>query len=192
MAVYTPGTEYTFHVAVVPGSPDVIHYFVMAAFDDGSADFARKCFQYLVPGGAFPFALATFTCTFQGIEDTLGIIDLVDSGWAFGAVAPATARVIGVALEFFDATRLFINVGQQSTGGFAVEADSRNNFVTFFDLARPGPGIVLYPVLPALRRRAGGQISHGDLFSTWCYVGPEGNLGHLFISNWICRTGRTP
>src|SRR5258708_12698687 len=121
MAVYTPGTEYTFHVAVVPWSPDVIHYFVMAAFDDGSADFASKCFQYLVPGGAFPFALAAFTCTFQGIEDTLGIIDLVDSGWAFGAVVPATARVIGVALEFFDPTPLFIHSAPQSTATFAAQ-----------------------------------------------------------------------
>src|SRR2546425_12883142 len=108
MAVYTPGTEYTFHVAVVPGSPDVIHYFVMAAFDDGSADFARKCFQDLVPGGAFPFALATFTCTFQGIEDTLGIIDPVDSGWGAGAGEPATAPVAGVALAVFEASPLCI------------------------------------------------------------------------------------
>src|SRR5258707_14262826 len=109
MAVYTPGTEYTFHVAVVPGSPDVIHYFVMAAFDDGRAGFSRKCFQYLVPGGAFPFALATFTCTFQGIEDTLGIIDLVDSGWGLCAVAPPTGRGIWGYLVFFDATRIVIN-----------------------------------------------------------------------------------
>src|SRR5260370_40654305 len=114
MAIYTPGTEYTFHVAVVPGSPDVIHYFVMAAFDDGSADFASKCFQYLVPGGAFPFALAAFSCTFQGIEDTLGIIDLVDSGSVFCAVQPAPAPAIGVVLRFFAGTPLFINVGHQS------------------------------------------------------------------------------
>src|SRR5260221_11796912 len=105
MAVYTPGTEYTFHVAVVPGSPDVIHYFVMAAFDDGSADFSSKCFQYLVPGGAFPFALAAFTCTFQGIEDTLGIIDLVDSGWAFGGISPRSAGGVGCCIAFFSGIR---------------------------------------------------------------------------------------
>src|SRR5258708_34570398 len=104
----------------------------MAGFDDGRADFASKCFQYLVPGGAFPFALAAFTCTFQGIEDTLGIIDLVDSGWAFGAVAPATARVVGVALVFFDATRLVITLSHQSTGGLADAPGSRKTIRTLF------------------------------------------------------------
>src|SRR6266700_3592069 len=102
---------------------------------------------------AFPFPLATFATTFQRVEDTFRIIDLVDGSRAFGAVTSATARVIGVALEFFDTTCFLVHVGHQTTGGFAVKADGGNDGIMLFDFARPGFGVVFYPVVPAFGRR---------------------------------------
>src|SRR5947209_19579906 len=123
MPIYAPGAQHTFHIAIVAWAPDMIHDLVTTVFNDGCADFGGECIQYLIPGGAFPFALATFATTFQWVEDTFGIIDLVDGSRAFSAVASPAARVIGIALEFFDTTGFLIHAGNQTTGVFAVKAD---------------------------------------------------------------------
>src|SRR5215471_13065082 len=136
MPVHSPCSKHAFHITIVAWSSDMIHDFVATVFDDGSSDFGGECIQYLIPGGAFPFALATFATTFQRVEDTFGIVDLVDGSRAFGAVPSTTAWVIGVALEFFNTTSLFVYVGQQTTGSFAVEADGGNDVIVPFDFAR--------------------------------------------------------
>src|SRR6266568_5590018 len=154
MPIYAPGAQPTFHIAIVAWAPDMIHDLIATVFDDGCADFGGECVQYLIPGGAFPFALATFPRTFQRVEDTFRIIDLVDGSRAFGAVTSATARVIGIALEFFDTTSFLVHVGHQTTGGFAVKADRGNDGIVPFNFARPGFGVVFYPVVPAFGWRA--------------------------------------
>src|SRR5207245_11426182 len=116
MPIYAPGTQHAFHVAIVPWATNMIHDLVATVFNDGCAYFGGECLQHLVPGGAFPFPLATFATTFQRVEDTFRIIDLVDVSRAFGAVTSATASVIGVALAFFISTCFFVIVCNQSTG----------------------------------------------------------------------------
>src|SRR6266571_3534243 len=150
MPIYTPCTKHTLHIAIVAWAPDMIHDLVSTVFDDGCADFSGECVQNLIPGGAFPFALATFPRTFQRVEDTFRIIDLVDGSRAFGAVASPAARVIGIALEFFDTTGFLIHVGHQTTGGFAVKADGGNDGIVPFNFARPGFSVVFDPVVPAV------------------------------------------
>src|SRR6266566_2129731 len=165
--VYTPGTQHALHVAIVPRSPDVIHDLVTMVLDNGCADFGGEGVQHLIPGGALPLTLAALACAFQGIEDALRVIDLVDGSRSLGAVASATAWMIRVALEFFDTACLLVYIGQQATGSFAVNADGGYDGVVLFDFAWPGFGIVFNPVMPALGWRTGGQVSHGHLFSAW-------------------------
>src|SRR6266568_29162 len=181
MPIYAPGTQHAFHVAIVPRAPDMIHDLVATVFNDSCADFGGECIQYLIPGGAFPFALATFACAFQGVEDAFGIIDLVDGSRAFGAVASSAAWMVGVALEFFDTTCFLIHISHQTTGGFAVKADGGNDGVVPFDFARPGFGVVFYPVMPAFGRWTRGQVSHGHLFTARCNVVLQRYLGHLSL-----------
>src|SRR5262245_15969313 len=152
--IYAPGTQHTLHIAIVARASDMIHDLVATVFDDGRADFGGECVQYLIPGGAFPFPLATFARPFQRVDDPFRIVDLVDGSRAFGAVPSATARVIGIALEFFDTTSLLVHVGHQTTGGFAVKADGGNDGIVPFDFTRPGFGVVFNPVVPAFGWRA--------------------------------------
>src|SRR5579884_2925538 len=115
MAVVTidaPCTQDTFHVTIVPRASNMIHDFITAVFHDGGANFTGKRVQYFVPGCTLPFAFATLAGTFQGIQDTFGIIDLVDGGGAFGAIAAAAAWMIGVALKFFNSPGFLIDVGK--------------------------------------------------------------------------------
>src|SRR5690348_16583689 len=127
VSIYTPCTQHALHVAIVSGSPDVIHDLVAPPFDDGGANFGGKGVQYLVPGDAFPPALAAPARAFQRVQDALWIVDLVDGGRTFGAIAPATARMVRIALQLLDAACLFIDIGQQSTGGLTVETDGGDN-----------------------------------------------------------------
>jgi hypothetical protein len=43
-------------------------------------------------------------------------LNLIDRGWALGAIATATARVPGIALKSPDLTRLFVDKAQQTAG----------------------------------------------------------------------------
>src|SRR5438105_3245474 len=154
MPIDAPCTKHTFHVAIVAWASDMIHDLVATVFDDGCTDFGGECIQYFVPSGAFPFALATFATTFQGVENAFWIIDLVDGCRPFGAVASSTARMIGVALKFFNTTSFLVHVGHQTTSSFAVKADGGNDAIVSFNFARPGFGVVFYPIVPTFGRRA--------------------------------------
>src|SRR5690348_11098810 len=153
VSIYTPCTQHALHVAIVSGSPNVIHDLVAPPFDDGGTNFGGKGIQHLIPGDALPPALAALAEALQRVQDAFWIIDLVDGGRTFGTVAPATARMIRVAFQFLDAARLFIDIGQQPAGGLTVETDGRDNLVMSLDFARPRLRIVFYPVVPAFRRR---------------------------------------
>src|SRR5258708_5242850 len=166
VSIYAPGASHTLHITTVSRSPDMIHHLVATPLDDSCANFAGECFQYLVPRGTLPFSFTAFACAFQRVEDALRVIDLVDSSRSLGAVAPAAARVIGIALEFFDTARPLIHVSHQATCGLAVEADGRNYRVVFFDFARPCFCIIFDPIVPAVRWWTRGQVSHGHLLST--------------------------
>src|ERR1017187_3368499 len=109
MPIHTPRAQYPLHVAVVPRSPDVIHHLIAPSLDKRGANFGGKGVQHFVPGRAFPLALATLTDTLQGIQDALRVMHLVDRRGTFGAVAPTTARMVGVALQLLDLPALFVH-----------------------------------------------------------------------------------
>ena len=92
--IHAPRAQHALHVAVVSWAPDVVHHLVAAVFDNGGANFGGEGVQRLVPGRALPLALAALARALQGIEDALRVVDLVDGGRAFGAVAPAAAGMV--------------------------------------------------------------------------------------------------
>ncbi len=181
VSIHAPRTQHALHVTIVSGPPHVVHHLVASPFDDGSTNFGGKGIQHFIPANALPLALAALTRALQGIQNALWIVDLVDGGRAFGAVAPTTARMIGVALQLLDAARLFIDIGQQPAGRLAVEADSGDNFVMPLHFARPRLRVVFYPVVPALRRRTRGQIAHGHRLARGGNMLFQGNLAHLLF-----------
>ncbi len=77
-------------------------------------DFVRRgdVVQHLVPRVAGPLAVAAFARAFEGVQDAVGVGDLVDGGGAFGAIAAAGSRVVGVAFEFAHLAVRLIHVGQ--------------------------------------------------------------------------------
>src|SRR5713101_6198120 len=108
------------------GTTHMIDDFVAPPLNQSRANPRSKVVEHLVPGDSLPFALAAFPGALEWIENTLGIVDLVEGRRAFSAIASAAARMRGIALEFADAAGLFIDVREQSAGGFAIETDRRD------------------------------------------------------------------
>src|SRR6266496_2086319 len=91
---------------------------------------------------------------FQRKQDPVRVGDLVQGGGSLGAVAPAGAGMLGIALELADGQGVAVDVGEQAAGGFAVEAGGRHQHG-----AAPDPlGVQVGPVVPALPGRDRGQM----------------------------------
>src|SRR5215470_1501080 len=146
MPIDSPGSQNPFHVAIVSRTPDMVHYLIPTVLYNCGANLASEGVQHFVPRCAFPLTFTAFASTFEWIENALWIIDLVDRRWSFGTVASTASWMIGVALEAFHSSRLFIHICQQTTGCFAIKADSRDNLIMLLNLARPGLCVVLDPV----------------------------------------------
>src|SRR5215469_11930544 len=84
------------------------------------------------------------------VEDAFGILHLVQGRGPLGAVSAAAARMLGVALELLDLEGLLVHVSEKPTGRLAVEADGRHQRVVPGHAARPGAGVELCPVAPAI------------------------------------------
>src|SRR6185503_16430256 len=125
--------------------------------DDRLADARGDVGHRLVPRDALPAVLAALPGALQRVEDAVGIVDLVEGRRPLRAVAPARARVLGVALELTNFERLAVHVGQQAAGRLAVEARRRHQHVVALDALRPRPRVELDPVVPALARRVGAE-----------------------------------
>src|SRR5207245_9967294 len=158
VAVDAPRVEDALQIdELVAGPTEVVHHLALAALDERLADPPRDVVEHLVPADALPLAAAPRSLAPQRREDALRVLDLVERGRALRAVAPAAARVHGVALELLDRERVLIDVGQQPAGRLAVEADRRDQRVAPRHLAGPRDRIELLPVAPALDRRIGGE-----------------------------------
>ena len=101
----------------------------------------------------FELTAAARTDALHWVEDALRIVDLVDGRWTLGAVAATRARVVGVAFYLADLVGVLVDVGDQATGGFAVEADGRYQRVVLHDPLGPRLGVEFLPIVPLLRRR---------------------------------------
>ncbi len=160
VAVNAPCLQDPLHVSVVPGPADVIHDFVPPSFEDQPAYLRRDLFQDALPGNSFPCAFASLSGSLQRIENAFGIVDLVDGGRAFGAVASPARGMVRISFHAPDRPRFLVYISKEAASGFAIEANRRNHGITLLDTARPGSGIVLDPVVPLARRR--GLLERGD------------------------------
>ena len=70
-----------------------------------------------------------------------------------------------IPLEFSDAERLRINIGQQATGRLAVKTRGGNKHRVLFDALRPGAGVQLNPIVPALLGR-----KRREVIATWSWI----------------------
>ncbi len=179
--IHAPRAQHALHVAIVSRSPDVVHHLVAAVLTNGGAYFGGESVQRLVPRRALPLALAALARALQGIQYALWIVDLVDGGRAFGAVAPATARMVRVALKLLDSPALLVDIGQQPTGRLAVEADRGDDLVVPLHFARPRLRIVLHPIAPPFRGRTRGQVAHHHRLAARGDVLFQRDLGHLTL-----------
>src|SRR5437016_4888043 len=100
MAINAPGVEHALVIdQLMPRTPHVIHDFILAAFLKSTANPGSQIIKNFVPGNALPFAFTAFTGAPQWIKDALWIIDLIDSGWAFGAIASPASGMRGIAFK---------------------------------------------------------------------------------------------
>src|SRR2546423_14852174 len=110
MTIDAPGREDPFRESVFAGTPDVIHDFVLAIFDDCLANARSEIVEHFVPTDAFPFSFATFPNTFQRIKNSIRIVYLVERRGAFGAITSAAARILWVAFKLLNLIRVFVDV----------------------------------------------------------------------------------
>src|SRR5207302_10114739 len=123
MSVDPPGLQRPIHDEVVAGTPHVIHDFITASLLDCSANTAAQLFQNFGPGGSRPLACSARATALHRVENAVRVVNLVDGGRAFGTQAAAAGRMLGIAFELIDLSSCLINVGEQSAGGLAVEAN---------------------------------------------------------------------
>ena len=86
MAIDTPGGQDALGITILARAANVVHDFVVTAFLERSPKAAGNITECLIPGDLLPFPLATFSRPFQGVENAIRIVDLVECGWALSAV----------------------------------------------------------------------------------------------------------
>ena len=101
------------------------------------------------------------SCRARRIREALGIIHLVEGRRTFGAVAAPAPRVSGIAFELLHPHLVLVDVGQQSAGRLAVEADGRDQGVMLLDFLGPLRGIVFGPIIPTIGWGIAGESSGG-------------------------------
>src|SRR5947209_2300569 len=122
VAVDAPGLQGAIHDEVVTRPSDVIHNFFAAALLKRLANAGAERFQHLVPRSTLPVSTSSRAGALHGIEDAIGIMNLIDGCRALGAEASAAGGVLGIAFELGDLPGFFVDVSQHSASGFAIEA----------------------------------------------------------------------
>src|SRR6476469_2131115 len=126
VTVYAPGGEDALSKTVFTGSADVIHDFVAAIFDYSLTNAVGNIIQNPVPRDSFPFSLPAFAGALEWVKNAVGILNLVKGGRAFGAVAAARSGMLGIAFKLLNVAGNFVDVGQQTASGLAIEAGCRD------------------------------------------------------------------
>src|ERR1044071_2567340 len=102
MTVDSPRRENSFRESILAGAPDVIHDFAAAIFNNRFANSCSQIVEDLVPTYAFPISCTTFPDAFERIENSIGIVDLIQRRRPLGAIASARSRIFRIALELLN------------------------------------------------------------------------------------------
>ena len=157
VAVHAPCRDDSLGVPVLARTPHVVDHLVAPVLLDGSADTPGDIVQRLVPRHLFPLALAPVAHALEGLQDAVGVVDLVEGGGTLRAVPPTAAGVQRVALDLVDVEAFLVDVGQQSARRLAVEAHRRHEGVVALLKVRQVVGAVVHPIVPLFRRREARQ-----------------------------------
>src|SRR5207302_1947352 len=117
-----PALQHPVNVSILAGPADVVHDLRAPVLDDRLADLGGKGVQHLIPARALPLPAATRADPFEGIEDAVRIVDLIDGRGNLRAVLPVRTRMIRVALKLADLAGVLVDEGHQPARGLAVEA----------------------------------------------------------------------
>src|ERR1051326_193006 len=129
VTVDAPGGENAFRKSIFTGPADVIHDLAFAILNDRFANATRKIVEHLIPTDAFPFSFATLSRSFEWIKNSIGIGNLIQRRWSFGAVTSARSRILGVAFKLLNLAGVFVDVGQQPARRLAVETSRRHELI---------------------------------------------------------------
>ncbi len=176
VAVDAPGLDAAVGVAVLAGPADVVHDAV-APLEAAGPHLRGDLGEGFFPGDTLPLALAAGADALERVEDAFRVVDLIVGGRPLGAVAPAAARVLRVALELLDLQRFLVHVGQQAACALAIEADRGDQHVAAGHPLGPRLAVPLRPVVPVLGWRVAGEAAVGLAHGDHLYVVRGGKAG---------------
>src|ERR1041384_8017482 len=122
VSVDSPRRKNAFCKTIFAGTAHVIHDFVAPVFQDCVTNPRGDGVECLIPGCAFPFPFATFSSAFEWVKNAVRICYLIQCCRTFSTVATTRAWMFGISFELLYFASDLIDIGQQTTRGFAVEA----------------------------------------------------------------------
>src|SRR5207253_3234284 len=125
--VDAPRLQRPFHDEAVPRAPDVVHHLLATPILKRFANPRAKRLQHLIPGSAHPLPCSARSVALHRIPHELG-----------------------------DLPGFFVDMSQQPTGRFAIEANRRNKLIMLLHSTEPRLGVEFNPVIPLFFR---GTIS---------------------------------
>ena len=144
VAVAAPRLQEPVREPVLPRTPDEIADVVVAPAGERFVHPLGERVQHVIPAHPLPLAAAARPRAAQGVQDPLGIGDLVERGRALGAVATTGTGMAGMTFELANLERVGVDVGEQPARRLAVEADGRHEHRLAHHLARPRRRVVLH------------------------------------------------
>ena len=122
VAVNPPRLEYSVRVVGLARTTNVIHDLVVTFFFDRLANTGADLFERLIPAHALPLATPPFANPLHRVHDPLWVINLVQRRWPLGTISATARRMLGVTFDFVDLACCLVEVTDQATARFAIEA----------------------------------------------------------------------
>ncbi len=99
MTVDSPRLKRTLHDVVVPRATHMVHHLLAASLLDGLSNARSQIGEHRLPRDALPLSAPARTHSLHGIQDAIGILNLLQHRRSLGAEASPARRVERVPLE---------------------------------------------------------------------------------------------
>src|SRR5579863_4355334 len=124
VAVDAPGMQHALVIdKFVPRTPDMVHDLVLTSLLQSQPDARGQVVQNFIPADALPLPFSALAGSLHGIQNAFRIIDLIERRWALRTVAATAAGMSRIPFEFMHLHLVFVDVGQQTAGSFAIETN---------------------------------------------------------------------
>src|SRR6185503_16104953 len=148
--VDSPRRKDAFGETIFTGTPDVIHDLLATIFDNRFPDLSGEFIEHFVPTSLHPFPFAAFSGAFERVQNAIRIVDLVESGGTFRAVAATRTWMFRIAFKLLNFACDLIDIGEQTARRLAIETGRGNQGVVALFALRPCLRIELSPIVPTL------------------------------------------